>query len=78
ARPFMENLRDEVGEAVQLIIREGDEAIYVEKMEGTQPVRLYTAVGRRSPLYAGACARSILSFLPEEERLSYIDSVELG
>ncbi len=77
ARPFMESLRDEVGEAVQLIIREGDEAIYVEKMEGTQPVRLYTAVGKRSPLYAGACARSILSFLPQKERLAYIDSIEL-
>ncbi|MGG5833067.1 IclR family transcriptional regulator domain-containing protein, partial [Bacillus pumilus] len=51
ARPFMEGLRDEVGEAVQLIVREGDEAIYVDKIEGTQPVRLYTAVGRRSPLY---------------------------
>lgn len=49
ARPFMESLRDEVGEAVQLIVREGDEAIYVEKIEGTRPVRLYTAVGRRSP-----------------------------
>ncbi|OLP65611.1 hypothetical protein BACPU_12290 [Bacillus pumilus] len=34
----MERLRDEVGEAVQLIIREGDQAIYVEKIEGTQPV----------------------------------------
>lgn len=78
ARPFMEGLRDEVGEAVQLIVREGDEAIYVDKIEGTQPVRLYTAVGRRSPLYAGACARSILSFLPEHERLAYIDSIELG
>lgn len=41
----MERLRDEVGEAVQLIIREGDQAIYVEKTEGTQPVRLYTAAG---------------------------------
>ncbi|MGE6632055.1 IclR family transcriptional regulator [Bacillus sp. NPDC077027] len=78
AKPFMEGLRDEVGEAVQLIIRDGDEAIYIEKIEGTQPVRLYTAVGRRSPLYAGACARSILSFLPEDERKAYVNSIDLG
>lgn len=64
AKPVMEELCREVDEAVQLIMRDGNEAIYVEKIEGTQTVRLYTAIGRRSPLYAGACARSILSFLP--------------
>ncbi|KAF1677572.1 IclR family transcriptional regulator [Bacillus sp. SKDU12] len=72
AKPVMEELCREVDEAVQLIMRDGDEAIYVEKIEGAQTVRLYTAVGRRSPLYAGACARSILSFLPREEIETYI------
>ncbi len=56
---------------------DGNEAIYVEKIEGTQTVRLYTAIGRRSPLYAGACARSILSFLPREEIEAYIKQTEL-
>lgn len=73
----MEELCREVDEAVQLIMRDGNEAIYVEKIEGTQTVRLYTAIGRRSPLYAGACARSILSFLPREEIEAYIKQTEL-
>ncbi|RCK09742.1 hypothetical protein DT075_34875 [Bacillus licheniformis] len=63
--------------AVHLIVRQGNEAMYIEKIEGTQTVRLYTAIGRRSPLYAGACARSILTFLPEEERDAYIEQTEL-
>lgn len=46
----MEELCREVDEAVQLIMRDGNEAIYVEKIEGTQTVRLYTAIGRRSPI----------------------------
>ena len=66
ALPIMEELRDDVDEAVHLIVRQGNEAMYIEKIEGTQTVRLYTAIGRRSPLYAGACARSILTFFPEE------------
>ncbi|WP_163117832.1 IclR family transcriptional regulator [Bacillus subtilis] len=77
AKPVMEELCREVDEAVQLIMRDGNEAIYVEKIEGTQTVRLYTAIGRRSPLYAGACARSILSFLPREEIEAYIKQTEL-
>ncbi|MBY4605378.1 MULTISPECIES: IclR family transcriptional regulator [Bacillus] len=77
AKPVMEELCREVDEAVQLIMRDGNEAIYVEKIEGTQTVRLYTAIGRRSPLYAGACARSILSFLPREEIETYIKQTEL-
>lgn len=77
AKPVMEELCREVDEAVQLIMRDGNEAIYVEKIEGTHTVRLYTAIGRRSPLYAGACARSILSFLPREEIETYIKQTEL-
>ncbi|KKB74319.1 MULTISPECIES: IclR family transcriptional regulator [Bacillus] len=77
ALPVMEKLRDEVDEAVHLIVREGDEAMYIEKIEGTHTVRLYTAIGRRSPLYAGACARSILTFLPREERDEYIRKTDL-
>ena len=47
----MKELRDSLGQAVNLIIQDGNDAIYVEKMEGVQPVRVYTAVGRRAPLY---------------------------
>ena len=38
---------------------------------------MYTAVGRRSPLYAGACARAILSFLPDQEIETYLNKTEL-
>lgn len=67
ALPYMEELRDKVNECVQLIIRDHDEAIYIEKLESSRPVRVYTRVGRRAPLYGGACPRAILSFLKDEE-----------
>ncbi len=77
ALPIMQELHDDVGEAINLIVRQGDEAIYIEKIDINQKVRLYTAIGRRSPLYAGACARVILSFLPDSEIQTYLESVEL-
>ncbi|KZE52046.1 IclR family transcriptional regulator [Brevibacillus parabrevis] len=77
ALPVMSVLRDEVEEAVHLIIRDGDEAIYVAKLDTPHPVRLYTKIGRRAPLYAGACSRIILAFLMEQERERYLHEVDL-
>ncbi|MCI4139285.1 IclR family transcriptional regulator, partial [Bacillus vallismortis] len=77
AKPVMEELCREVDEAVQLIMMDFNEAIYVEKIEGKQTVRLYTAIGRRSHLYAGACARSLLTLLPREEIETYMKQTEL-
>ncbi len=78
ALPLMNQLRDEVGEAVNLIVKDGKEAIYIEKVDTQHPVRLYTKIGRRAPLYAGACSRIILAFLPDEEREQYLRETELA
>lgn len=77
ALPVMHSLREEAGEAVNLVIKEGNEAIYIEKLETMQPVRVYTKIGRRAPLYGGACPRILLAFLPEAELEQYIKETEL-
>jgi|SRR5690625_1875073 len=77
AYPIMKDLHDQVKEATNLIVKQGNEAIYIEKIDAYQKVRLYTGVGRRSPLYAGACSRIILAFLPEAERDMYIEQIDL-
>ncbi|MCF6411221.1 IclR family transcriptional regulator [Pseudalkalibacillus salsuginis] len=77
AIPVMRQLKDELGEAVNLIVQENEEAIYIEKIETDKPVRVFTGIGRSAPLYAGACPRVLLAFMPEEEREKYIDSVKL-
>ncbi|MFJ7737519.1 IclR family transcriptional regulator [Lysinibacillus sp. NPDC097287] len=77
AYPIMNELHNDVKEAVNLIVRDGNEAMYIEKIDTKQKVRLYTAIGRKSPLYAGACSRAILSFLPEAEIKDYLESIEL-
>lgn len=78
AYPIMQDLHKELKEAINLIVKQGDEAIYIEKIDSYQKVRLYTAIGRRSPLYAGACSRVILSFLQDDEIEAYLRDVELA
>lgn len=65
ALPYMRQLRDQFRLAVQLIQVEGYEGLYLEKEESQTPVLLYTKIGRRAPIYAGACARVLLAFQPE-------------
>jgi len=77
ALPVMQRLRQEIGEAVNLIVRDGNEAIYVEKVDTTEPVRVFTAIGRRAPLYGGACPRVLLAYMSEFERETYFQNVKL-
>lgn len=77
AYPFMEALRDDADEAVNLVIRDEDEAIYIEKLDTNQHVRVYTQTGRRAPLYAGACPRILLAHFPPQELEQYIKETEL-
>lgn len=74
ALPYMKELRDKINECVQLIIRDENEAIYIEKLECSQYIRLYTRTGRRAPLYGGACPRAIMTFLPDSEIKKVLDT----
>lgn len=77
AIPFMEQLKQQTGDAVNFVMRDGHFCLYVEKIETSEPVRVHTKIGRKAPLYAGACPRILLSFLPEAERDQYIRTVNL-
>lgn len=77
AEPIMRQLHSEEHQAVNLAILEGDEAVYIEKIDEFQKVKLYTSVGRRSPLYGGACARAVLSFQSDQFIEQYLERVEL-
>lgn len=77
AYPMMVELRDEVGLAVHLVMRDGDEAVYVEKVESNRPVRLYTQIGRRVPLHVTACPRALLAFCSDDEIEAYISKTEM-
>ncbi|MBM7647351.1 DNA-binding IclR family transcriptional regulator [Bacillus ectoiniformans] len=77
AYPVMKQLKEETGEAANLVIRDGDEAVYIEKVDTSERVRVYTQIGRRAPLYGGACPRILLAFMPENERERFIDAADI-
>ena len=73
ALPFLVDLAEKTGETAFLIIRDKDEALCIERVEGTYPVRaLALNVGGRLPLHLGGGQRALLAELPDEEVLRIV------
>jgi len=75
ALPWMRSLCEDINEAVHLVVLDGDHAIFIEKVESSQAVRLYTRVGKRSELYIGSGPKLLLAFLPEDQQKTRIEKM---
>jgi DNA-binding IclR family transcriptional regulator len=62
----LRGLRDRTGFTAHFAIRSGDEAIYVEKIEGRRPYRMASRVGMSIPLHCTAIGKIILASLGAE------------
>lgn len=60
ARPIMEWLRSQVGESVNLTVREGDEVVYVERAVPNRMIRVEQLIGSRAPLHVTAVGKLFL------------------
>jgi IclR family KDG regulon transcriptional repressor len=68
AHPAMQRLNDKTGETIHLGTLEGDNVVYIDKVEAQHPVRMHSRVGAIANLHCAGVAKAILAFLPEEER----------
>ena len=77
AVPVLRALVANTNETCNLGILEGIEGIYLAKVEGTQPVRLYSWEGMRFHLHCTAMGKVLLAWQEEETRKALLDSIEL-
>ncbi|MBX6394364.1 MAG: IclR family transcriptional regulator [Alicyclobacillaceae bacterium] len=73
ARPYLEDLANYTNEVVHLVVLDHGEAVYIEKVEGSETIRMHSRVGARAPVHCTGVGKAILAFLPEEEVLEIID-----
>ncbi|MDX1811333.1 MAG: IclR family transcriptional regulator, partial [Gammaproteobacteria bacterium] len=66
ARDIMEKLRDEIGETVNLTVREGDEVIYIERATPQRMMRVEQVIGSRAPLHVTAVGKLMLAEMGDE------------
>lgn len=65
ATPRMETLLEQTRETVHLSILDGDEVVYLHKLDSPQPVRAYSEIGGRAPAYCVATGKAMLAFESE-------------
>lgn len=78
ALPHMKKLCEEINEVVHLVIMDGYEAVYIEKVESKQALRLYTKVGKRSPLYVGSGPKLLLANLPAKDYNRIVENIKFN
>jgi DNA-binding IclR family transcriptional regulator len=75
ARPVLAELRDATGETANLVVRDGDEGVYLDQVESPHALRHAGWAGRRIALDRGAAASALTgSRGPQVAR----DAVEVG
>lgn len=67
ALPLMNAARDQLGETVQLAILDGNDGVYIAKVDGPRPLRLESFVGGRLPAYCTGVGKALLAGLDDAE-----------
>lgn len=61
AFPFLERLSEDLDKTVHLVVRDKDEAVYIERIDRPDSVVQYTRVGRRLHLHCSAAGKVFLA-----------------
>jgi DNA-binding IclR family transcriptional regulator len=66
ALPLMQRLVEKTGLTAHLGVRDDNCIVYIDKVEGREPIRLATGVGWRSQIYSTGLGKAILAYLPQQ------------
>lgn len=65
AKPLLEKLGAQLDETVQLVVLHRDEALYIDRIEGTRAIRAVTTIGTRFPAHCTGVGKVLLAALPD-------------
>jgi DNA-binding IclR family transcriptional regulator len=75
--PYLQELNRRTRETVHLTVRFGLSAVYVEKLDSPEPLRIHSRIGAAIPLYCTAVGKVLLAYLPPQERSAVLDRMEM-
>lgn len=76
ARETMQRLGDLTGETIHLGVYDEPHVVYIDKIESTFPIRMYSRIGARAESYCTGVGKAILAFLDEYQFERYLGMVD--
>jgi IclR family transcriptional regulator, KDG regulon repressor len=73
AKPYLRELESKTNEVIHLVVYDQGEVIYIEKLEGTETLRMHSKVGKRAPMHCTAVGKAILAHLPSHVVLEILE-----
>ncbi len=67
AKPFLWQLASKLNMIVHLAILDGNEAVYIEKIDTVNSIRLYSQIGKRIPVHCSSLGKCLLSGFSDGE-----------
>ncbi|AYE53693.1 IclR family transcriptional regulator (plasmid) [Priestia megaterium NCT-2] len=67
AQKYLMDLSAKTGQTTHLVILDGKEGTYVDKVEGPMAVILYSRIGKRIPLHCSAVGKALIAFKEKDE-----------
>lgn len=76
ARPHLTALNAATGQTVHLATYESGEAVYIDKLDATHSVRMYSRVGRPAALHCTAVGKVLVAALPRSEWAAIAEKID--
>ncbi|MFJ7678651.1 IclR family transcriptional regulator [Peribacillus sp. NPDC097198] len=67
SKKYLMDLSAKTGQTTHLVILDGKEGVYIDKVEGPMAVILYSKIGKRIPLHCSAVGKALIAFKDPEE-----------
>ena len=67
SQPYLKELMEKTGETVHLVIYDKGEAVYINKVESQQRMRMVSRIGSRLPLHCTGVGKVLLAYLEQSE-----------
>jgi len=76
-KPYLRELNRRTRETVHLTVRNSAAAVYVEKIDSPEPLRIHSRIGSSVPLHCTAVGKILLAYLPPAEQAPLLEKIEL-
>lgn len=67
SKPYTKALMQSVNEVVHLVIRDGIDIVYIDKVEANNTIRMASRIGKRSPMYCTSVGKAMLAHMDISE-----------